>query len=89
VQRAGCSTYVSCEGHPRGAYVGFTGDQVDRARLESEFDRLGWHVEPNPERTIVRMPEVSTVEERDAEWRRLSLEFDYGIIVEAQQPSPR
>jgi hypothetical protein len=82
VQKAGCQTFVSCEGHPRGAYLGFLGDDAARSVLEREFERLGWRVEHNPDRTIVRMPEVRSVGERDSEWRRLSREFDYSLLAD-------
>jgi len=83
IERAGCRTYVSCEGHPGGAYFGFVGEASEIAKLTAEFRRLGWRIEAEPEKAVVRMPKVDTVEARDAEWRRLSLEFDYDLLPKA------
>ena len=72
---AGCRTMFSCEGHPQGAYLHFHGETQER--IGEEFRRLGWTVEGDFHAggVTVRMPPVSTVAERDAEWRRLSLEL--------------
>lgn len=75
VVAAGCRTVFSCEGHPSGAYLHFHGEAEDW--LASEFSRLGWTVETDFHGggVTVRMRPVDTVAERDAEWRRLSLEL--------------
>lgn len=86
VEQAGCQTYVSCEGHPGGGYFGFTGETSEIAKLTAEFRRLGWRIEAEPEKAVVRMPKVETVEQRDAEWRKLSLQFDYDLL---QQNAPK
>ncbi|WP_315921779.1 hypothetical protein [Mesorhizobium sp. SP-1A] len=80
IEQAGCQTYVSCEGHPGGGYFGFTGETSEIAKLTAEFGRLGWRIEAEPEKAVVRMPKVVAVEERDATWRKLSLEFDYSLL---------
>lgn len=82
IERAGCRTYVSCEGHPGGAYFGFTGEPSEIAKLTAEFRRLGWRIEAEPEKAVVRMGQVESVEERDAAWRKLSQEFDYDLLPE-------
>lgn len=86
IEKAGCQAYVSCEGHPGGGYFGFTGETSEIAKLTAEFRRLGWRIEAEPEKAVVRMPKVETVEQRDAEWRKLSLQFDYDLL---QQNAPK
>ena len=80
IERAGCRTYVSCEGHPGGAYFGFTGETSEIAKLTAEFRRLGWRIEVEPEKAIVRMPQVENVEDRDEAWRKLAREFNYDLL---------
>lgn len=80
IERAGCRTYVSCEGHPCGAYFGFTGETPEIAKLTAEFRRLGWRIEAESENAVVRMPKVESVEERDATWRKLAGEFNYDLL---------
>jgi hypothetical protein len=80
LRKAGCEPFVSCEGHPAAAYFGFRGEEAVEEALRNEFARLGWSAEIGRNGgSLVYMKPVKTVAERDAEWRRLALEFDYGI----------
>lgn len=89
LQKAGCEPFVSCEGHPGGAYFGYRGsDEIEEA-LRNEFERLGWETEQsNHGGSLAYMKPVRVVAERDAEWRRLSLEFDYELLLERSGPKP-
>lgn len=73
ITAAGCQVLYTCEGHPHAAYAGFQGES--QARLGEEFQKAGWDVEEDRGRVTVRMPEVDSVAERDALWRKLSLEL--------------
>lgn len=82
LQQAGCEPYVSCEGHPWGAYVGFTGDALTAITILQEFKRLGWETMGGytADNFIAYMKSVRTVEERDEEWRKLAREFNYDLL---------
>lgn len=83
IHQAGCDFQSGSEGHPEGAFVVFEGCGSGFFTITDEFKRLGWNVhfdEETSQVVTVRMPKVETVEARDAEWRRLSLEFDYDLL---------
>lgn len=87
LRAAGCEPFVSCEGHPGGAYIGFRGDPDVEEALRNEFARLGWTSELSHHGgSLAYMKPVQNVAERDAEWRKLALEFDYGIVDKASMP---
>lgn len=67
---AGCETHHSCEGHPGGGYVAFSGPHDVRTGVTNVFSDIGWRVEPSAESTVVRMPMATSVRERDRRWRR-------------------
>lgn len=67
---AGCETHSSCEGHPGGGYVSFSGPADIRASVANVFSDAGWRIEPSADSTVVRMPMTTTVRERDRRWRR-------------------
>lgn len=70
VTAAGCETYHSCEGHPRGAYLQFGGDATTRKHVANVFGDMGWRIEHDLDRTTVRMAPADTTRERDRIWRR-------------------
>lgn len=84
ITQAGCVTHYSCEGHPNGGYLVFTGPAS--AAVADCFRQEGWRVESPADREIVRMPVVAHVHERDARWRslcvRMAREFDIDISVQ-------
>jgi hypothetical protein len=79
---AGCKPFTSCEGHPWGAYVGFTGDKLTSVTIMQEFKRLGWETMGGftDDNFLAYMKPVNSVEERDAEWRKLACEFNYDLV---------
>lgn len=83
IQQAGCDYQSGSEGHPEGAFVVFEGCGSGFFAIADEFKRLGWNVHYDEEMSQVvnvRMPKVETVEARDAEWRKLSLEFHHDLL---------
>ena len=89
LRKAGCEPFVSCEGHPGGAYFGYRGDEHAEEALRNEFDRLGWKSEKSIHGgSLAYMQPVETVQERDAEWRKLALDFDYELLLERSSSKP-
>ena len=86
IQKAECDFQRGSEGHPDGAFVCFEGCGAYFFTLTDEFERLGWNVhfdEEMPQFVTIRMPKVETVEARDAEWRKLSRDFNYDLLPSA------
>lgn len=81
---AGCRVHFTCEGHPHSAYVGFSGPA--QAEMAEDFRRAGWKVEEGKNSVTARMPEVSNVAERDAQWRKLSMHFSPESTVLPSKP---
>ena len=83
IQRAECEFIGGSEGHPGGAFINLDGCGAYFFTLTDEFERLGWNVhfdEEMPQFVTIRMPKVETVEARDAEWRKLSCEFNCDLL---------
>lgn len=86
IQKAECDFQRGSEGHPEGAFVVFDGCGSYFFAITDEFERLGWRVhfdEEMPQFVTIRMPKVETVEARDAEWRKLSRDFNYDLLPSA------
>lgn len=90
LQKLGCEPYVSCEGHPLGAYVGFSGEKLRSFIILHEFKRLGWEIMlgSTDGMFLAYMKTVNTVEERDAEWRKLACEFNNDLLRGVQIDKP-
>jgi hypothetical protein len=72
VTSTGCQTTYSCEGHPRGGYLVFSGSRAEE--LGAVFRTARWIVEsrfPDDGDVVIRMPKVKDVGERDDQWRRI------------------
>ncbi|WP_315921777.1 hypothetical protein [Mesorhizobium sp. SP-1A] len=85
IQKAECEITGGSEGHPGGAFICFDGCGSAFFELTDEFERVGWRVhfdEEMPSFVTVRMPQVHTVEARDAEWRKLARDFNYDILLQ-------
>jgi len=85
IQKAECEYLGGSEGHPGGAFINLDGCGYAFHMLTDEFERLGWRVrfdEEMPQFATIRMPKVETVEARDAEWRKLSREFNCDLLLQ-------
>lgn len=85
IQKAECEFIEGSEGHPGGAFMCFDGCGSGFFVLTDEFERLGWSVhfdEEMPQFVTIRMPQVDTVEARDAEWRKLVRDLNYDLLPE-------
>lgn len=87
IQRAECEYLGGSEGHPGYAFIHVDGYGMAFDALTDEFQRLGWSVhfdEEMPQFATIRMPKVDTVEARDAEWRKLSRDFNYDLLAQTR-----
>lgn len=85
IKQAECEFTGGSEGHPGGAFINMDGCGFAFHMLTDEFERLGWSVhfdEEMPSFVTVRMPQVHTVEARDAEWRKLARDLNYDLLSE-------